>query len=229
MNKYASLCVLSYKRPATLKRCIKSILATADYPYQLIINSDGGDNENLPTLWELYNSGKVSNMILNTGKNRGVGRSFQNCLGVAEGDYIFKIDTDLVFKPHWLSTACNALEKHNDIGAVSLFNYRHYDPNDTRFNVLEERVNDGLLIVNDFVSSVYGFRKHSLDKWGREYDTIPDDGYHTLLGKRFGHLAITSEDYCTNDGFGVGKSVYVSGTMDHPYKTPTFDQPIIFK
>src|SRR4051812_5049952 len=118
---YASLCVLAYKRPDLLRLSLDSLFSTCDYPYQLIINLDGADSQNLEFLQNLFNSDRVSNLIFNSGNNRGVGRSFQNCLGVAEGDYIFKIDTDIIFKPKWLSSCIKILENNPDIGTVSPF------------------------------------------------------------------------------------------------------------
>jgi hypothetical protein len=109
-----------------------------------------------------------------------------------------------------------------------LFDYNHYDPNDERFtpsaNHLQER--EDCIMVKDFVSSIYGFKngiKHSLPA------IIPDDGLHQTIAARFGSgLAITKQDYIKNHGFGVHKSVYISGTEEAPYKTPTFDEPLLF-
>lgn len=227
--KHASLCLLSYKRPEALKECLKSLFDNTDYSYSLIVNADGGDSDNLDYLVSLQKEGRISSLIISGGKNRGVGRSFQNCLGITEGDYIFKIDADLVFKPYWLSTAIGILDNNPDVGAVSLFDYNHYDPNDDRFksevNHIENRAD--CIIVKDFVSSIYGFRAEELKKiiWVDGYQGIPDDGLHQYFGK----MAITKKDYVINNGFGVTKSVYVSGTMDHPYKTPTYDEPLIFQ
>lgn len=214
----SSLCVLAYKRPEWLAECLDSILATVDSPCEIIVNCDGGDRECFDVAERYFYKNRISKLIASNGKNRGVGVAFQNCLGVCEGDYVFKIDTDLVFKEKWLSTAVNILEKETLVGSVSLFNYRNYDPNDTRFQVLGE--SHLYLEVNDFVSSIYGFRSSDLSK----ITPVQDDGNHTKLGK----LAITKVDYVHNRGFGVTKSTYVSGTEDHPYKTFTYNSPLVF-
>lgn len=216
--KIASLCVLSYKRPDRLKQCIESLIQNTSYPYELIINADGNDDsENIDYLVKLHKEGKISKLIISGGGNRGVGKSFANCVGVSDGDYICKIDTDLTFRPNWLETGINILNQ-GIVGAVSFFNYRHYDPNDERFNVIS--ASDNHCIVDDFVSSIYLFKRQDLILSGWD----KDDGFHTKLRP----LAITSEDFVSNHGFGVTKSVYVSGTEDHPYKTKTFDKPLIF-
>lgn len=210
-----TICLLSYKRPAMLEACVRSLFETKVEPVQLIINSDGNDFENNNYLYTLYQQKKVSSLILNNGSNRGVGRSLQNCLGMAEGDLIMKVDTDLVFLPGWQEVTRSIMYDNPDIGSLSLFDYRHYDPNDTRFKIEFER--SDCFIVNDFVSSVYAVRAEEI----RKMYPVTDDGIHS----RFAPLAITKRDYVRNQGFGVGKSVYVSGTVEHPFKTPTFSQP----
>lgn len=218
MTKFASICVLSWKRPEMLRQCIDSIVKTTTYPYELIVNCDGGEDEsNIQYLYQLMKSKRVSKLIFSGGGNRGVGKSFANCIGVSDGDYIVKVDTDLIFQPNWLETGVKILDK-GLVGAVSFFNYRHYDPNDTRFNVIS--ASEDYCMVDDFVSSIYMFKRESLTLSGWDQD----DGFHTKLRP----LAITSEDFVHNQGFGVTKSVYVSGTEDHPFKTKTYDRPLTF-
>jgi glycosyltransferase involved in cell wall biosynthesis len=227
MNNFASLCLLAYKRPQQLIDCIESLTKTCDYPYQLIVNLDMCDEVNFLYLSDLLRQEKISNLIVNTGNNRGVGRSFQSCLGVAEGKYIVKVDTDIVFYPQWLSTMVDILEKNPDVGVVSPFDYNKWDPSDDRFkpenNRIEEREN--CYIVKDFVSSIYAFRSSELGMIQLEGRQIPDDGTH----QRFGKMALTKENLVENKAFGVFKSTYVSGTEDAPYKTPTHDKPLIFE
>lgn len=224
MKNFASLCILAYKRPDQLITCLDSIHKTIDYPCEVIVNLDAEEHrETAGILSRYFVENKISKLILNNGKNRGVGRSFQNCLGVCEGDYIFKIDTDLIFKPKWVSSTIKILADES-IGAVGLFDYNKWDSNDERFkpenNIIEKRKD--YLIVKDFVSSIYAFRED--DKYIFEGK---DDGFHTQLQISYGKLALL--DKVDNTAFGVGKSTYVSGTMDHPIKTLTFDEPLIFQ
>lgn len=216
---YSSLCILAYKRPDWLVECLDSILKTVDYPCEIIVNCDGGDRECYNVAHQYLLDNKISKLIASNGNNRGVGRAFSNCIGVSEGDFIFKIDTDLIFREGWLSYA---VEQIVNGYTISLFNYRNYDPLDTRFQVLETV--QKVLLVNDFVSSVYGFKREALSVLPFDGN---DDGYHQLLGTKY-PLAISPVDYVYNRGFGIGKSVYLSGTMDKPYKTPTYSSPLIF-
>lgn len=207
-KEFASLCVLAFKRPEMLQQALDGIIASVDYPSEIIVNVDGEENPYTMTSQignAYYRDRKLSKLILNNGLNRGVGRSLQNCLGVAEGEYIFKIDADLIFKAGWLSTAINILKTNSDVATVSLFNYRNYDPNDNRFNILEEREN--CYIVDDFVSSVFGTKTSTLKKYLADHTPLPDDGIHQGLG---GKLAITKDDLVINQGFGLEKSVYLN-------------------
>lgn len=222
--KFVSLCLLAYKRPQMLRECLESLLANTDYPYELIVNSDTDNSGNSEYLFDLYKRGKISKLILTNGNNRGVGRSLANCIGVSEGSYICKLDTDLIFKPQWLSRAVSVLEQSNDVGVVGLFDYRNNDPRDTRFQVLEKR--EGCRIVNDLVSSAYLFRRGHLEIGGWQ----EDDGFHQKICQTYNLLpALTLEDLVINNGFGVYKSTYVSGTEEAPFKTPTTDHPLIFQ
>lgn len=224
---FTSICILSYKRPQMLIDCIESLQQTVDSPCEIIVNDDTGTN--LDILRQFLVDGKISKLVVNAGSNRGVGRSFQNCIAVSEGSYIFKIDSDIIFKPRWLSTALKVMEENPDLAALSLFDYKHYDPEDKRFS--HRRIREDCIVVNDFVSSAYGFRRRELP-----YDfvtgyTMPDDGFHQWLSqvdKDGLPLAITKKDYVTNQAFGE-KSVYVTKQPDGSFeKTPTYLSPKLF-
>jgi|ERR1035437_1720554 glycosyltransferase involved in cell wall biosynthesis len=216
MNNFASLCILAWKRPEKLVSTLKTLHETLDYPAEVIINFDGGDMSALYAT----NTDYYSKAIINRGENRGIAKAFENCLSLAEGKYIFKVDADLIFYPHWLSKAVECLETHPDVKAVSLFNYRHHDPKDKRFNVLEER--DNCFIVDDFVSSIYGFRAEDKEKL---LSRISEDGNHLNIG---GLLAITKEDYVTTTfGYKESSFVYIDKN-GQGQKMGMHDKPLIF-
>lgn len=229
MSKYASLCILAYKRPQLLHECLESLFKTLDYPAQVIINLDSAveNHLNLEIISYLegrFKNGEISNLIFNQGKNRGVGRSFKNCLGLAEGDYIFKVDTDIIFRPHWLSKAVSILESNPEIGSLGLFDYHRQDPTDSRFkpdfNIIG--YTKDCARVKDYVSSIYGFRRQDLNL--KLLEEVPDDGLHQSF-----HGSLGLIDLVNVKAWGVGNSTYVSGTMDHPKKTETFNEPLILQ
>lgn len=222
---FASICILAWQRPEMLIECIDSLHATIDYPCEIIVNVDG--SKGVPSNAEeiaisFFKANKISKLILTSGENRGVGRSLKNCLNAAEGEYLFKIDSDIVFEKEWLSTSVHALQNNPDIASISLFNYNNYDPKDERFRILETRPDCN--IVTDFVSSSYGFRSESLTEFPFNG---ADDGYHQRIAQER-LLAITKRDYVKNTGFGRS-SVYLTFDSEGiPSKTQTYSNPLLF-
>jgi len=202
--KYASLCILSYERPDFLIRSLESLKKNTKYPYELIVNDDASLNQRVASyLTEQYFKGHISHLILNSGKNMGVGRSFRNCIGVSNGDYIFKLDADLEYKPGWIETAVNIIENNKDAGCVGLFNYLNYVKEDDRFVKIEER--EDCNVVKDFVNSGYGFKREIFDKFG---DSLGDDGWQVFVNSQGLKSLIPKEDVVINFGFGKD-SIYV--------------------
>ncbi len=230
-NMYASLCVLSYERLPYLKRMMESLLEIkAGVEYELIVHDDGSDPEVKDYLYTLLKEGKISYLILNGGKNRGIGEAVRNCFKVASGDYLFKLDTDLEFKEGWLKTAVDILDKP-DVGCVSLLNYNNYNPEDDRFKTREDR--GDYLIVSDFISCLYGVRRAIYEK---NKDSLDTDGWHKTIDNypfepwdKGEQLAISKEDMITNFGFGLGKSIYVKqNEKGEIVTTETHKEPLIF-
>jgi len=219
--RFASLCVLAFERPEFLVKSLESLWENTKYPFELIINDDassGWDVRNL--LIDNFSQGKFSHLILNDGKNMGVGRAFRNCIGVSNGDYIFKLDADLKYSHGWLKTTVDIIEKNEDAGCVGLFDYRNYDPQDTRFQKEEER--DNCFVVTDFVNSGYGFKRELWDKFG---STMGDDGWQVFVKSQGYKSLIPKEDVVVNFGFGK-KSVFVNpdGTTREKSELPKIFQ-----
>ena len=225
--RFASLCVLAFERPEFLVRSLDTLLVNTKYPYELIINDDASKGWDVRSLLlERFNEGQISHLILNDGENMGVGRAFRNCVGVSNGDYIFKLDADLEYFHGWLQTAVDIIEKNEDAGCVGLFNYRDYDPDDDRFEVIEER--HDCFMVTDFVNSGYGFKREIWDKFGH---VLEDDGWQCEVQTRTGidksgnefqyKSLIPKQDVVVNIGFGKN-SVFVNpdGTVREKSKLP---------
>lgn len=221
--KHASICVLSYQRLDFLKRTMKSLLGTpSGYKMEIIVHDDGSDVEVKDYLYGLLKEKKISYLILNGGNNRGIGESIRNSFKISSGKYLFKLDTDLEFEENWLKEAIDILEDTH-IGAVSLFDYRHYDPMDDRFEVLKET--DKCKIVSDFVSSIYGVTRGVYEKFKHMLDT---DGWHQYIKEQRYSLAITKEDKVHNFGFGIENSIYMDKDKnDNIIVRKTYKYPLI--
>jgi glycosyltransferase involved in cell wall biosynthesis len=200
--KVASLVVLAYERPEFLKVNLESLLTTpSGYPMEIIVHNDGStDPAVLDYLAQVAKDKRISMLINNCGKNQGIEKAVKRSIACSSGEYIFKLDTDLLYTENWLKKAIKVLETDPLIGAVGLVDYRKYDPKDERFWDVEEA--EEYLLVQDFVSSAYGFRKEVYDHHGWQ---MSHDGWHLFLRGKGYKLAI--KDVVTN--FGFGRSIYV--------------------
>jgi len=213
MKKFVSLCVLSFNRQKFLQRSLESLYANTDYPFELIVHDDGSQDSATDYLIDQYKQGKISYLLLNGGVNMGVGHAFNACVNLAHGDYIFKLDQDLEYKPNWLSK-CVPIMDELEVGAMGLFKYEH-DPVDSRKMFKEKRV--GYEIHEDFVGSAVGFRKEMLKIVGR-WDNFShgygeDKAWKEKVQKAGFVLALPNEDLVDNYGFGPTQGEVLKSTV----------------
>jgi len=204
----ASLVVLSFNRPQFLHTTIASLKKNTKYPYELIIVDDGSmEEENVEFLLRLYKAKELSCLILNAGKNQGVGASINKGFHCAHGKYLFKLDSDLEFKPLWLEKAVAILETFPEIGVLGLFKY-WYDPCDWRKMLIKEVTRDGLTIEihEDQVGSAMAFRREIYEKYGDFIEgswAFGEDYEYKMHLKKEGYwIALPKIDLVTNFGFG---------------------------
>lgn len=211
---HASLCILAYERPDHLERMLGSLYSIdSGYPMEIIVHNDGSkDNRVRDYLHWLGQRKLVSYVIENCGPNRGVEKPLKNCIGVSSGDYIFKLDGDLIFTEEgWLKKAVDMID---DKSVVCLLDYRNYDPEDKRFHNITDK---GEYFESDnFVSSAYGFTRDTYNKWGHE---MGNDGWHKFLHRKGYTLKIAKPDMVRNEGFGEN-SVWVGAEVS--------DKPLIY-
>lgn len=202
MKDLASLIILAYERPEFLHRTMESLLSVpSGFPMEIIVHNDGSkDPEVFNYLIHLAAEKKISMFINNCGPNQGIEKAVKRGVACSNGDYIFKLDTDLEFTPNWLAKAVEILKSDERIGAVGLVDYRKYDPSDERFHVVED--NGEFLWVEDFVSSAYGFTRKTFNKYGY---LMSHDGWHLALRDLGMPLAL---EHVVNN-YGFGKSIYV--------------------
>jgi glycosyltransferase involved in cell wall biosynthesis len=213
--KFASICVLSYKRPLILGRCINSIHQTADFPFELIVNDDGSDLETRDYLFSLLDADLVSWLVYNGGQNMGLGRSMRNCFDLSRGDYVIKLDADLQLSPGWLSASISLLDSYEKLGVLGLFRYSH-KPVDFRDMYIETVSSPGALsyeVHKDFVGSALLMRRDIYDRFGPVGEgsaAYAEDFMFKMKVREAGyHLGLPMADLAVNSEFGIGKSVVV--------------------
>jgi len=242
---FASLAVLSYRRPEFLQRSLESLRRNTFYPHELIVHDDGSDMN----WFLLYNktwTREISTAIINTGMNMGVGEALHRCWSAAKGKYLAKLDADLVYTKGWLEEGVRLLENHKDVGALGFFAYLVPNPDHqiTRDredpskdnSLIEVRLNAAgepeIEIVHDFVSSAMLIRREHFEKYGVERGSsafAEDVGLKRTMQEDGLLMALTPKDWIKNAGFGLGKSVVVTpGEKGEPVVTAISQEPLLF-
>ncbi len=126
---FASLVVLSYKRPDFLRRSLTSLgdKYAGKTPYEIIVVDDGSP-ENWEYLHQLMRLRLISSVVTNAGCNLGVGASMNRGFSVARGKWIVKLDADLEYRTGWLDAGILILEWFKDVGCVGFFDYNNTTP-----------------------------------------------------------------------------------------------------
>jgi len=172
MTDFATLVVLSYRRPESTRDSLESLLNnTYGIQYELIVVDDGSRDPNWPMLMQCARREELSSFILNAGKNMGVGHGIRRGFEVGRGKWLVKLDADLEYTPGWLDAGVAILENFPKVGVVGFFDYRNYNPIDERFTKKEELKIAGQVVgatVTDFVGSAFMIRRDDYLKLGVE-------------------------------------------------------------
>jgi len=239
---YASLAVLSFKRPKMLQQSVQSLKQATFYPHELIIHDDG-DDETWFFLQNMKWARELSTLIINTGMNMGVGEALHRCWSCAKGKYLVKLDADLLYHRGWLENGVRLLEKYDDIGALGFFAYTFPHPDfpitrnrkDPKKDTTLIEVREGEVeIVHDFVSSAMLIRREHYEHYGLERGSkaFAEDVMLKRAMQADGlQMAITPIDWIQNIGFGE-KSVVaeIDETTGRPTgrTTKIAQEPLLF-
>lgn len=204
-----SLVILSFNRPEFLHRTIASLKKWTTYPYELIICDDGSlEESNSEFLWKLYKARQISLLILNAGKNMGVGSGINKGFHASHGKYLIKLDSDLEFFPFWLEKVIAIMETFPEIGCLGLFKY-HYPPCQWQDKLIRYEERDGIKIgvYEDQVGSTMCFPRGVYEKYGDlvegSYAHGEDYIYKMKLKKAGYWIALPENDLVYNYGFGL--------------------------
>ena len=112
-----SLCIPTFNRLPLLKQCIDSIVDKfGKYPYEIII-ADGGSTDGTTEYLRKIANDKIK--VIEQGKLTGITKAYNESLEIAEGDYIFIGNDDIVIHPEVFIKACKLMDKEKQIGLVS--------------------------------------------------------------------------------------------------------------
>lgn len=215
---FASLCVLSYERPAFLAECLNT-LRDAGYPYELLVHDDGSRSEVANALRGWVEDGEISTLVTNPpGHNQGQGVALNRMFHMAAGDPMVKLDQDLVFEPGWLARVIELFEageragpQETSLGLLGGFHY-HHDPCNSTKTLIEQH--DGWSSRTHILGSFMAVRR---DCW---QDHGPFDEHSEAFSEDWDFqnrvtrgpwwcCGLPDEDLVTNQGFGIGRSTVV--------------------
>lgn len=217
MPVFATLCFLSYNRPQFLEEAIVSAVDLAGFPIEVIVHDDGSiDSKCKEVIDALRDGGYISTMIANCpGHNEGQGVALNRMFGIAKGDYIVKLDQDLVFYPDWLAKAVDIMKKDKKIGLLGLFRY-HYDPVDYRKTRISgvETVDNSYSFHTHICGSGFVVPRYVYQQLGPFNERSPsfseDWEFQRAVHASEYFNALPAEDLVHNRGFGIGTSTIVN-------------------
>lgn len=238
MDRFASLCLLSYNRPEFVRDAIVSAVGNAGFPLEMIVHDDGSSAETLAVLLELRDAGLISTLMLNApGHNEGQGIALNRMFHAAKGDPIVKLDHDLVFEPGWLAQCVELLDanKKEDlrIGALGLFKY-HVDPVDWCDMIVRVHESGGIEWEEhkDFVGSAMVIPRlawNNFGPFGERSPAFAEDAVFKFDIRDSTHWcnALFPRDIASNVGFGVGPSTVVVQGPQGPEPSKIHPEPLI--
>lgn len=210
----ASLCFLSYKRPDSLFRAIKSALDNSGRGnYEVILHDDGSDSNNQERITSYFRG--VPNIDLfiarQPERNEGVGAAIKTCFSVARGDVLIKLDQDLIFKEDWLVRVMGILNNAGRIALLGLFHYYH-DPVDCKKTLLMEH--EGWEEHTHICGSGFAMPRRAYDKFGISTHSAAFAEDWDLMNRIRATNgvfcnALPNHDLVSNAGFGIGPSTVV--------------------
>jgi GT2 family glycosyltransferase len=155
----------SKERSEMMRESLKSLIASLDYPSEVIVVDNGGVVAEDSTFFlKLITEGQIQLYIKNR-NNMHFGYARNQGIKLAQGNYICIVDNDLIYKKGWLSKCIHVLESHPDrkIYATPML----YPCSSQRYNAGSLEV-DGVKHFLDMRagSNCFVIRKKDLDKIG---------------------------------------------------------------
>lgn len=222
-SNHASICLLSFNRPALVRQTISSAIVHAGYPLEIIVHDDGSDNETVEVLRDLHRNGMISLLMLNPpAHNEGQGVALNRMFRVATGDPIIKMDHDLILEPDWLEECVAILRADQEsfvegyskrrIGALGLFKYDHPPVAAGEMFIQTHSADDYTWEEHqDFVGSCMVIPREAWEEFGPFEERSPAFAEDAVFKRQIAespdwYCALPPDDLAQNVGFGVGPS-----------------------
>jgi cellulose synthase/poly-beta-1,6-N-acetylglucosamine synthase-like glycosyltransferase len=110
-----SVAVPTYRRPASLIRCLEALESQVEDPFEVLVVVREGDVDTRAALSAFHARSNIRPVIINSG---GLVSALNSALQAARGDVIAITDDDAVPRPDWLSRLTAQFSTDARIGAV---------------------------------------------------------------------------------------------------------------
>ena len=116
-NPKVSVIMPAYNSEKYVGEAIESILKQTFADFELIVLNDGSTDKT-PDIIKKYAQKDKRIKFIDNSKNQGFIKSLNQCLDVATGEYIAKMDSDDISLPNRLEKQVKYLDEHPDVGLV---------------------------------------------------------------------------------------------------------------
>lgn len=162
-----SVIMPAYNVEKYVTEAIESILNQTFTDFEFIILNDGS-TDNTAKIIEKYAKQDKRIKFINNKKNKGFIASLNECLDVAKGEYVAKMDSDDISKPDRLAKQVEFLEIHPDYGMVGCGLQAFQDDTFMRINPPEVRVSDFLFGCK---TTIFLARREIIEKYHLRFDS----------------------------------------------------------
>lgn len=107
-----------YNCASTLQEALDSLYAQTFQNFEIILCEDGS-NDNTYEIAKLNAENHSNVILLRNNKNLGLNQTLNNCLEVAQGEYIARMDGDDISLPTRFEKEVQFLDTHNEYAIVS--------------------------------------------------------------------------------------------------------------
>ncbi|WP_294453609.1 glycosyltransferase family 2 protein [uncultured Bacteroides sp.] len=116
-----SIIIVNYKTPQLCIECIESILQyTEKLNYEIILIDNGSDDES----YEMFKDNLPKSVILlRSEKNLGFGRANNKAAELANGKYLFFLNSDTLIETNVIHTMKTYLDMNDNVGSVGVTLY----------------------------------------------------------------------------------------------------------
>jgi glycosyltransferase involved in cell wall biosynthesis len=126
--KTLSICIPTYRRPALLERCVRSVISSAaDRPIEIVVADDSVSDINAGTLTRLIEEFPFVRWYRNE-RNLGIDANIQRAVELSDADYAWLIGEDDIFLPGAIARMHARIQSCEDAFLFANYRYVATDP-----------------------------------------------------------------------------------------------------